>query len=175
MQIVWNIKSAETNIITKNMCNFKRFFFYIVYIYIYIYIYINAFTWMLIELNSCVLKKKSSLKFVNQFLYSSRHISSMESDTSIYLAKASATINYMEIWSVSVLLYGCTTWMLTKHREKKLDENNTKMQCAILNKSLKQHLTKEKLYAHLHPISQNIQDKQDMWSTAGELISDVLL
>ena len=31
--------------------------------------------------------------------------------------------------TVSVLLYGCTTWMLMKRKEKKIDENNTRMWC----------------------------------------------
>ena len=36
---------------------------------------------------------------------------------------------------VSILLYGCTTWTLTKRPEKKLDGNYTRMLQAILNKS----------------------------------------
>ena len=36
---------------------------------------------------------------------------------------------------VSILLYGCTTWTLSKRMEKKLDSNYTKMLRAILNKS----------------------------------------
>ena len=35
---------------------------------------------------------------------------------------------------VSILLYGCTTWTLTKRLEKKLDGNYTRMLRAILNK-----------------------------------------
>ena len=35
---------------------------------------------------------------------------------------------------VSILLYGCSTWTLTKRLEKKLDGNYTRMQRAILNK-----------------------------------------
>ena len=58
---------------------------------------------------------------------------------------------------VPVLLYGCTTWILTKHLEKKLDENNTSMLCAVLNKPLKQHPTKQQLYGHLTPIMQTTQ------------------
>ena len=34
---------------------------------------------------------------------------------------------------VSILLYGCTTWTLTKRLEKKLDGNYTRMLRAILN------------------------------------------
>ena len=36
---------------------------------------------------------------------------------------------------VSILLYGCTTWTLTKCMEKKLDGNYTRKLQAILNKS----------------------------------------
>ena len=36
---------------------------------------------------------------------------------------------------VSILLYGCTTWTLTKRLKKKLDGNYTRMLRAILNKS----------------------------------------
>ena len=41
--------------------------------------------------------------------------------------------------SVSILLYGCTIWMLIKCIEKKLDRINVKMLQAILNKSWRQH------------------------------------
>ena len=40
--------------------------------------------------------------------------------------------------------------------------------CVVLNKSWKQHLKKQQLYGHLPPISQIIQDEQDMLGTAGE-------
>ena len=40
---------------------------------------------------------------------------------------------------VSILLYGCTIWTLTKRLEKKLDGNYTRMLRAILNKSWRQH------------------------------------
>ena len=40
---------------------------------------------------------------------------------------------------VSILLYGCTTWMLTKRLEKKQDGNYTRMLRVILNKSWRQH------------------------------------
>ena len=42
----------------------------------------------------------------------------------------------------STLLYGCTTWTLTKRLEKKLDGNYTRMLRAILNKSWQQHPTR---------------------------------
>ena len=80
---------------------------------------------------------------------------------------------------VSILLYGCTTWMLTKRMEKKLDGNNTRILRAILNKSWRQHLTKQQLYGHLPPITKTIQVKRTRhaghWRSRDELISDVLL
>ena len=53
--------------------------------------------------------------------------------------------------------YGCITLILMKHLKKKLDGNYTKMPLAILNKSWKQHPTKQHLYNHLPPVSQTIQ------------------
>ncbi len=58
---------------------------------------------------------------------------------------------------ISILLYGCTTWTLTKCMEKKLDSNSTRMLRAILNKSWRQHPTKQQLYGHLPPITKTIQ------------------
>ena len=43
---------------------------------------------------------------------------------------------------VSILLYGCTTWTLTKWLKKKLNGNYTRMLRAILNKSWQQHPTR---------------------------------
>ena len=81
---------------------------------------------------------------------------------------------------VSILLYGCTTWTLTKRLEKKLDSNYSRMVRAILNKSWKQHPTKHQLYSHLPPITKTIQDRGTRhaghcWRSRDELISDVLL
>ena len=81
---------------------------------------------------------------------------------------------------VSILLYGCTTWTLTKRLEKKLDGNYTRMLRAILNKSWRQHPTKHQLYGHLHPITKTIQIRRTRhvgyyWRSRDELISDVLL
>ena len=80
----------------------------------------------------------------------------------------------------SILLYGCTTWTLTKRLEKKLDGNYTRMLRAILNKSWRQHPTRHQLYGHLPPITKTIQVRQTRhaghcWRSRDELISDVLL
>ena len=58
---------------------------------------------------------------------------------------------------VSILLYGCTTWTLTKRLKKKLNDNYTRMLQAILNKSWRQHPTRHQLYGHLPPITKTIQ------------------
>ena len=81
---------------------------------------------------------------------------------------------------VSILLYGCTTWTLTKWLEKKLDGNYTRMLRAILNKSWRQHPTRRQLYGHLPPIMKTIQARQTRhaghcWRSKDEIESDVLL
>ena len=80
---------------------------------------------------------------------------------------------------VSILLYGCTTWTLTKRMEKKLDSNYTRMLRAILNKSWRQHSTKQLLYGRLSPITKTIKFRRighagHCWSSRDELISDIL-
>ena len=81
---------------------------------------------------------------------------------------------------VSRLLYGCTTWTLTKRLEKKLDGNYTRMLRAILNKSWRQHPTRHQLYGHLPPTTKTIQVRRTIhaeycWRSRDEFISDVLL
>ena len=78
-----------------------------------------------------------------------------------------------------ILLYGCTTWMLTKRLEKKLDGNYTRMLWAILNKSWQQHPARHQLYGDLPPITKTIQARWTRhaghcWRSKDELISDVL-
>ena len=116
----------------------------------------------------------SSLKLVNKFTYQGSSVSSTEIDIDTRLAKARTAINRLSvIWKsdltdkmkrsffqtavVSILLYGYTTWTLTKRMEKKLDGNYTRMLRAILNKSWRQQPTKQQLYGHLPPIQKTIQ------------------
>ena len=80
----------------------------------------------------------------------------------------------------SILLYGCTTWTLTKRMEKKLDGNYIRMLRTILNKSWRQHPAKQQLYSHLPLITKNIKIRWTRhavhcWRSRDELISDVLL
>ena len=81
---------------------------------------------------------------------------------------------------VSILLYGCTTWTLTKRLEKKLDGHYTRMLRAILNKSRRQHPTRHQLYGHLPPITKTIQVRRTRHAghcrrSKDELISDLIL
>ena len=81
---------------------------------------------------------------------------------------------------VSILLYVCTTWTLTKQLEKKLDGNYTRMLQAILYKSWRQHPTRHQLYGHLPPITKTIQVRRTRharhcWRSKDGLKSDVLL
>ena len=78
---------------------------------------------------------------------------------------------------VSMLLYGCTTWMQTKSLKKRLDGNYPRMLWTILNRSWRQHPTKQQLYSHLPPITKTIKvtwTMQHCWRSRDELISDVV-
>ena len=88
--------------------------------------------------------------------------------------------SFFQVAVTSILLYGCTTWTLTKRLEKKQDGNYTRMQRAILNKSWRKHPTTHQLYGHLPPITKTIQVRRTRhaghcWRSRDELISDVLL
>ena len=93
-------------------------------------------------LNGC------SLKLVDKFTCLGSGVSSTQTDMNTWLAKAWTAIDRLsDIWKsdltdkikhsffqaviVSILLYGCTTWTLTKCMEKKFDGNYTRMMRAI--------------------------------------------
>ena len=137
------------------------------------------------------------LKLVDKFTYLGSSVESTEKDIDTRLTKAWTAINRLSIiWKsdltdkmkrsffqaavTSILLYGCTTWTLTKQLEKKLDGNYTRMLRAILNKSWQQHPTRHQLYGHLPPITKTIQVRRTRhaghcWRSRDELIRDVLL
>ena len=79
----------------------------------------------------------------------------------------------------SILLYGCTTWTLAKRMEKRVDGNYTRILEGVLNKSWRQHLSKQQLYGHVPPITKtyHIRWTRHMGYSSGgkhELISDIL-
>ena len=64
--------------------------------------------------------------------------------------------------------------------EKKLDDNYTRTLRAVLNKSWRQHPTKQQLYGHLPLIMKTIQVRRTRhtghcWRSRDKLISDILL
>ena len=64
--------------------------------------------------------------------------------------------------------------------EMKLDGNYTRMLRAILNKSFRQHPTKQQLYGHQPPVTKTIKVRRNRhagpcWRSRDELVSDVLL
>ena len=139
----------------------------------------------------------TAMKLVDKFTYLWSSVSSTEKEIDTRLTKAWAAIDRQSIiWKsdltdkmkrsffqavvVSILLYGCTTWTLTKRLEKKQDGNYIRMLRAILNKSWRQHATRHQLYGHLLPITKAIQVRRTRhaghcWRSRNELISDVLL
>ena len=139
----------------------------------------------------------TSLKLVDKFTYIGSSVSSTEKDINTRLTKVLIAIYRLSIiWKsdltdkmkssfflaavVSILLYGCTTWTLTKRLEKKLDGNYTRMLRAILSKSWRQHPTRHQLYGHLPPITKTIEVRQTRhaghcWRSRDKLISDVLI
>ena len=139
----------------------------------------------------------SPLKLVDRFTSLGSCVSSTETDINTRRTKAWTAINRLSvIWKsnltdkmkrsffqaaiVSILLYGCTTWTLTKRLGEKLDGNYTRMLRAILNRSWRQHPTNQQLYGNLPPITKTIQIRQtrhagQCWRSRNDLISDVLL
>ena len=139
----------------------------------------------------------STSALVDKFTYLGSSVESTENDIETRLTKAWTAINRLStIWKsdltdkmkrsffqtavTSILLYGCTTWTLTKRLEKKLDGNYTRMLRTILNKSWQQHPTRHQLYGHLPPITKTIQIRRTRhaghcWRSRDELIRDVLL
>ena len=128
----------------------------------------------------------TSLKLVDKFTYLGSSISSTEKDIHTWLTKAWTAIDRLSIiWKsdltdkmkhsffqaviVSILLYGCTTWTLTKRLEKKLDGNYTIMFRAILNKSCSNTLQGTNYTVTWLPsIKFTKLDEPDMQDTAGE-------
>ena len=115
-----------------------------------------------------------SLKLVDKFSYLESSISSTENCINVGLAKAWTAIDrllitqksnlsnkikriFFQVAVVSILLYGSTTWTLTKRIEKKLDEKYTRTLQVKLKKSRQQHPTKQQLYGHQPSVSKTIQ------------------
>ena len=125
----------------------------------------------------------ASLKLVDKFTYLGSSVSSTEKDIDTRLTKAWTAIDRLSIiWKsvltdqmkrsffqaavVSILLYGCTTWTLTKETRRKLHKN--------VESSIKQVLAttphQTPTYTDTCPPSQKLYklDEPDTRDTAGE-------
>ena len=141
--------------------------------------------------------KGGPLKLMDKFTDLRSSISSNKKDINPRQAKAWTAISCLSvIWKSdltdkikrsflqaaveSILIYGCTTWTLTKPTVEKLDGNYTIMLQAVLNKSRWQHPTKQLLYGYRLSITKTIHVRRTR--NAGhcrrskkEIISDLLL
>ena len=139
----------------------------------------------------------SSLKLVDKFTYLGSSVSSTETDIQTRLVNAWTANDWLSVIRKSdltdkikhsffqaavgsVLLYGCTTWTLTKRMEKRLDVNYTRMLLVTLNKTWRQHPKKQQLYGHLPPITKTIKVRrtrhaEHCWRSRDKLIRDALL
>ena len=138
-------------------------------------------------------KNSGPLKLVDKFSYLGSSVSSTEKDINSWQAKAWIAIDRLSIIWKSDLFHKknavftkqrsyqyCYMWTLTKRMEKKLDGNYTRMLRAVLNKSWRQHPTKQQLYGHLPPITKTIQIRRTKhaghcWRSKDELIRNVRL
>ena len=117
------------------------------------------------------------IKQVVDFTYLGSNIQSTEKDINIRKGKAWSALNKMDnIWKSdlpkrlkrnffqaiveSVLVYGSSTWTLTKEQEKTLDGTYTRMLRAALNLSWEDHPTKTQIYGDLPAISTKIRQRR---------------
>ena len=137
----------------------------------------------------------SSLKLVDKFTYRVSSVSSTETNINTRLEKAWTAIDILSVIRksdptdkikfsffqaavMSILLYGCTRWTLTRRMVKRPNGNYTRMLRAKLNKSWRQHPPKQQLYGNLPPITKIKLDEPDggtLLENKDEVIRDVVL
>lgn len=138
-----------------------------------------------------------NLKSVDNYAYLGSDIPSSAHDIKIRIGKAwSALKGLTVVWKSnlkedikksffrstveSVLLYGSSTWTLTKNLENTLNGAYTKMLRAVLNVSWKDHVTNKELYGKLLPITDVIRERRlrfagHCFRNKNELASSLLL
>ena len=139
----------------------------------------------------------ASLKLVDKFTYLGSSVSSTEKDIDTRLKKAWTAIDRLSIiWKsditdkmkrcffqaavVSILLYGCTIWTLTKWLEKKTRRKLHKNVESSIEQVLATIPHETPTIRTLAPITKTIQVRRTRhaghcWTSKDELISDVLL
>ena len=165
-------------------------------------LYLNADKTEFICFNQDASERMKSLdgekiKQGEDFKYLGSYIASTEHDVNIRLGKAWNALNELDkIWKSNltdnlkrnffraavetVLLYGSVSWTLTTHLDKKIDGAYTRMLCAALNRSWKDHPTNVELYGHIPPISKLLQQQRmrfagHCWHSKEEQAGDGLL
>ena len=140
---------------------------------------------------------KVLLKKVDDFVYLGSNIASTEKDVLIRILKAWSALDRLRtIWKStlaeqikksffravveSVLLYGSSSWTLTKRLERKLNGTYTCMLCAILNIHWSAHPSKERLYGNLVQITSVIKERRTRFAghcyrSKDEVVSDLIL
>ena len=123
-----------------------------------------------------------SLKLVDKFTYIGSSVSSTESDDNMCLGKTCTAIDRLSIiWKsdlsvrlkrnffqaavMLILLYGYTTWTVTKRIEKKQDGNCTRMLRAKPGINIPQSSCTA---TYFPPLKSSKYDEQGMRDTAGE-------
>jgi hypothetical protein len=118
-----------------------------------------------------------NIKVVFDFKYLGSYVDNSAQDIKVRKALAwSACHKLQKIWKSSlpnkiktrlftatvesVLLYGCSTWTLTKAMEKSLDGTYTRMLRMALNVSWKEHRTNIDLYGNLPKLSSKIAERR---------------
>ena len=94
--------------------------------------------------------------------------------------QAPLKISFFKSTVQSVLLYGSSTWTLTKSLTKKLDGAYTKMLRVVKSVTWRQHLTNDQLYRNLAKITDIIKEQKTMfsghcWRSKEETIHKLLL
>ena len=110
--------------------------------YVSVYLYMYTCSCMYYSYVWSWVYNRGLLKLVDKFTYLGSSVSSTEADVNTRLAKAWTAINqlsvilksdltdkikrsFFPVLVVLILIYGCTSWTLTKRTEKKLDSNYT--------------------------------------------------
>ena len=125
--------------------------------------------------------KGGKLKQVEDFLYLGSWVDSSKKDIDVRITKAWTALTKMDtIWKSkmdkvlniqffratveTVLLYGSSSWTLTKSLSKKLDGTYTRLLRAALNVSWRQHMTNQELYGKVPKLTETIRERRVRFS-----------
>ena len=139
------------------------------------YISFNSPEGQIVSLSGCCIEE------LDDFLYLGSWVVSSRKDINVRIGKAWSALSKMEkIWKSdlkkelkislfratveSILLYGSSSWTMTKDMEKRLDGTYTRLLRVVLNVSWKDHLTNKELYGKIPKISDIIRERRTKFS-----------